>query len=78
MSHLEIKEMFKAYYAEILERSKKNIDTHGQLPQKSILNIQNELLRLDDLIENDCDDISELYGLDEQSTELSIHKELQP
>ena len=78
MNHAEVMSVFKDYYAEVLERAKARIDTTGPLPRDNVLNIHRELSRIDDLIDNDCDDISELYGLEEEPEEKIVHKELQP
>lgn len=78
MNHADIMSIFKDYYAEVLERAKARIDNDGPLPRENVLNIHSELSRVDDLIDNDCDDIGELYGLDEKPEDKGVHKELQP
>jgi len=78
MNHADVMAMFKEYYSEVLDRAKTRIDTDGMLSKKRVLNIHNELSRLDDLIDNDCDDIGELYGLEEELEETTVHRQLQP
>jgi len=78
MNHADIMTMFKEYYSEVLDRAKTRIDTDGMLSKERVLNIHNELSRLDDLIDSDCDDIGELYGLEEEPEETTVHRQLQP
>lgn len=57
MNHADVMAMFKEYYSEVLDRAKTRIDDEGTLSKKRLLNIHNELSRIDELIDNDCDDI---------------------
>lgn len=78
MNHADVMTMFKEYYSEVLDRAKSRIDAEGILSKERVLNIHNELSRLDELIDNDCDDIGELYGLEEEPEETTVYKQLQP
>ena len=78
MNHADVMAMFKEYYSEVLDHAKTRIDAEGVLSRERILNIHNELSRIDELIDNDCDDIGELYGLEEEPEETTGHKQLQP
>lgn len=78
MNYEDVMSIFKDYYADVLERSKSRIDKDGPLPKPNIENIHTELSRIEELIDNDCDDITELYGLDEEPEEKNVHKGLQP
>jgi len=66
MDHADVMAMFKEYYSEVLDRAKTRIDAEGMLSKERLSNIHNELSRLDEIIDNDCDDIGELYGLEEE------------
>jgi len=74
MNHADIMAMFKDYYGEVLERSKARIDNDGPLPQDKVLKINNALETIDELIESNLDDVGELYGLEEQQEETSVHQ----
>jgi len=79
MDHAEIVSILKEHYANALNRIKKRIDKGGQLPKQNIDNITNHLKELDQLIQNECDDVYELQGLDINTPEENrIHKELKP
>lgn len=77
MNHADVMAMFKEYYSEVLDRAKTRIDAEGMLSKERVLNIHSELSRLDELIDSDCDDIGELYGLEEEPEETTVHKQLQ-
>lgn len=78
MNHAEIMALFKTHYASVLEGAKKRIDENGALPMQNARNINGQIEMLEELIENECDDIGELYGLNEEPEERSVHKELVP
>ncbi|MGH1399170.1 MAG: site-specific integrase [Alphaproteobacteria bacterium] len=76
MKHADIMAMFKDYYGEVLERSKTRIDNDGPLSQDKVLKINSALETIDELIESNLDDAGELYGLEEQPEESSVHQAL--
>tara|TARA_Y100000031_G_scaffold40119_1_gene46170 strand:+ start:777477 stop:778910 length:1434 start_codon:yes stop_codon:yes gene_type:complete len=79
MQHAEIVSLFKSYYSDKLSQARTRIDKEGQLPKQNVINIQNQLEQLKELIDNDCDDIDELYGLEYGSEDnKQIHKDLKP
>jgi len=78
MNHADIMTLFKTHYASVLEGAKKGIDENGALPLQNARNVNNQIEMLEELINNECDDIGELYGLIEEPEEKAIHKELVP
>ena len=79
MDHAEIVSILKGHYTEALDHAKARIDKEGQLPKQNIDNITRHLKELDELIDNQCDDVYELLGLEANTPEESlVHQDLKP
>ena len=62
MDHIEIMNILKNYYAEVLKGTQSRIDRDGAFSKELVDNIQLNLNQWNEVVEKDVDDFSELLG----------------
>ena len=79
LDYIEVKEILRTHFADVLESMKRTIDQEGELPVERIEALQRLKEDAQYAIEHDQDELhGHLFGEDDIPYELSLKKALQP